>query len=101
MRGTGRRSEVKGQLARRLIAKLAECPGKTNTRSVTSLFYMLACLLCSSSPTSSALLCCDRLDLVWLVGLTLSGGLLYIRSAYLKLAMLWLTLLHSLCLLAS
>ena len=54
-----------------------------NTRSVTSLLCLRACLLCSGNPTSSTLLCCDMLDFFWLVGLNRSGGLLYIRLAYL------------------
>ena len=37
-------------------SRQAECPGKTNTRSVTSLLCLRACLLCSGNPTSSTLL---------------------------------------------
>ena len=73
----------KGVVARRLIAKLVECPGKASTHSDTSLLCLRACLLCSGSPTSSTLLCCDMLDFIWLVGLIRSGGLLHIRLAYL------------------
>ena len=69
---------IKGQLARRLIAKLAECPGETNTRSGTNLLCLLACLVFFGSPTSSALLCFAllryaRFDLVGWFALHLLG----------------------------